>query len=110
MYGQTLAIRPPARAGRDGVPTENPQVAYLRNSRRHALRQRARIVMASMVYTPVCQIALICKADESHVHAKGATLEDAQAREVLCATRPIADDCRHRDAKGRNCPAPPLTA
>jgi hypothetical protein len=34
-------------------------LAHLRKSRRHALRQRAQILMASMVYTPVYQIALI---------------------------------------------------
>src|SRR5205823_12380656 len=34
---------------------------------RQALRQRAQILMASMVYTPVYQIALICQTDEAHV-------------------------------------------
>src|ERR1700730_14995264 len=42
-------------------------LAHLRKSRRQALRQRAQILMASMVYTPVYQIALIRKADDSHV-------------------------------------------
>src|SRR5216684_191358 len=42
-------------------------LAHLRKSRRQALRQRAQILMASMVYTPVCQIALICQTDEAHV-------------------------------------------
>src|ERR1700736_750900 len=42
-------------------------LAHLRKSRRQALRQRAQILMASMVYTPVYQIALICKTDETHV-------------------------------------------
>jgi hypothetical protein len=42
-------------------------LAHLRKSRRQALRQRAQILMASMVYTPVNQIALICKTDEAHV-------------------------------------------
>ena len=42
-------------------------LAHLRKSRRQALRQRAQILMASMVYTPVYQIALICKTDEAHV-------------------------------------------
>jgi hypothetical protein len=39
----------------------------LRKSRRQAVRQRAQILMASMVYTPVSQIALICQTDERHV-------------------------------------------
>jgi hypothetical protein len=42
-------------------------LAHLRKSRRQALRQRVQILMASMVYTPVYQIALICKTDEAHV-------------------------------------------
>jgi hypothetical protein len=42
-------------------------LAQLRKSRRQALRQRAQILMASMVYTPVYQIALICKTDEAYV-------------------------------------------
>ena len=42
-------------------------LAHLRKSRRQSLRQRAQILMASMVYTPVYQIALICKTDEAHV-------------------------------------------
>jgi len=42
-------------------------LAHLRKSRRQGLRQRAQILMASMVYTPVYQIALICKTDEAHV-------------------------------------------
>jgi len=42
-------------------------LAQLRKSRRQALRQRAQILMASMVYTPVYQMALICKTDEAHV-------------------------------------------
>jgi hypothetical protein len=42
-------------------------LAHLRNSRRQALRQRAQILMASMVYTPVHQIALICQTDEAYV-------------------------------------------
>ena len=36
-------------------------LAHLRKSRRQALRQRAQIQVASMVYTPVHQIALICQ-------------------------------------------------
>jgi hypothetical protein len=42
-------------------------LAHLRKSRRQALRQRAQILMASMVYTPVYQIALSCKTDEAYV-------------------------------------------
>ena len=42
-------------------------LAHLRKSRRQALRQRAQILLASMVYTPVYQIALICQTDEAHV-------------------------------------------
>jgi len=32
-----------------------------------ALRQRAQILLASLVYTPVYQIALICHTNEAHV-------------------------------------------
>src|SRR3982074_467008 len=46
---------------------ETEFLAHLRKSRRQSLRQRAQILMASMVYTPVYQIALICKTDEAHV-------------------------------------------
>jgi transposase len=42
-------------------------LAHLRKSRRYALRQRAEILLASMVYTPVRQIALIFRTDEAHV-------------------------------------------
>jgi homeodomain-containing protein/DDE superfamily endonuclease len=42
-------------------------LAHLRKSRRQSLRQRAQILLASMVYTPVYQIALICQTDEAHV-------------------------------------------
>ena len=42
-------------------------LAHLRKSRRQALRQRAEILLASMVYTPVYQIALIFRTDEAHV-------------------------------------------
>src|SRR3712207_1427293 len=42
-------------------------LVHLRTSRRQALRQRAQILLASMVYTPVYQIALICQTDEAHV-------------------------------------------
>jgi transposase len=42
-------------------------LAHLRKSRRQALRQRAEILLASMVYTPVSQIALIFRTDEAHV-------------------------------------------
>jgi transposase len=42
-------------------------LAHLRESRRQALHQRAQILMASVVYTPVYQIALICQTDEAHV-------------------------------------------
>jgi hypothetical protein len=41
--------------------------AHLRKSRRQALRQRAEILLASMVYTPVRQIALIFRTDEAYV-------------------------------------------
>jgi hypothetical protein len=40
-------------------------LAHLRKSRRQALRQRAQIILASVVYTPVYQIALICQTDEA---------------------------------------------
>jgi len=42
-------------------------LAHLRKSRRHALRQRAEILLASKVYTPVYQIALIFRTDEAYV-------------------------------------------
>jgi hypothetical protein len=51
-------------------------LAHLRKSRCQALRQRAQIVMASMVYTPVYQIALICQTDEAHVRRVIHTLND----------------------------------
>jgi hypothetical protein len=50
-------------------------LAHLRKSRRQALRQRAQILMASMVYTPVYQIALICQTDEAHVSASHSRLQ-----------------------------------
>src|ERR687885_497246 len=46
---------------------EMEYLAHLRKSRRQALRQRAEILLASMVYTPVQQIALIFRTDEAHV-------------------------------------------
>ena len=42
-------------------------LAHLRKSRRQVLRQRAEILLASMVYTPVYQIALIFRTDEAYV-------------------------------------------
>src|SRR5260221_8113250 len=42
-------------------------LTHLGKSRRQALRQRAEIVLASMVYTPVYQIALIFRTDEAYV-------------------------------------------
>src|SRR5580765_5565487 len=42
-------------------------LAHLRKSRRQALRQRAEILLASVVYTPVHQIALIFRTDEAYV-------------------------------------------
>jgi hypothetical protein len=42
-------------------------LAHLRKSRSQALRQRAEILLASMVYTPVYQIALIFRIDEAYV-------------------------------------------
>lgn len=42
-------------------------LAHLRKSRCQALRQRAEILLASMVYTPVYQIALIFRTDEAYV-------------------------------------------
>src|SRR6266516_5852458 len=42
-------------------------LGHLRKSRRYALRQRAEILLASMVYTPVYQIALIFRTDEAYV-------------------------------------------
>jgi transposase len=51
-------------------PLEQGEMEYLarlRTSRRQALRQRAEILLASMVYTPVQQIALIFRTDEAYV-------------------------------------------
>src|SRR6267154_4654965 len=60
MARPSLFVRPLAHG-------EMEFLAHLRNSRRQALRHRVQILMASMVYTPVYQIALICKTDEAHV-------------------------------------------
>src|ERR1700736_3019118 len=60
MARPSLFVRPLEQA-------EMEFLAHLRKSRRQGLRQRAQILMASMVYTPVYQIALICKTDEAHV-------------------------------------------
>ena len=60
MARPSLFVRPPEQG-------EMEFLVRLRKSRRQALRQRAQILMASMVYTPVYQIALICKTDEAHV-------------------------------------------
>jgi hypothetical protein len=61
LDGPTIAVRSPAGARRDGVPGAPAQVGP------PGLRQRAQILLASMVYTPVYQIALICQTDEAHV-------------------------------------------
>src|SRR5262249_20349928 len=42
-------------------------LAHLRKSRRQALRQRAEILLASVVYTPVYQIAQIFRTDGAYV-------------------------------------------
>src|ERR687885_589793 len=42
-------------------------LARFRKSGRQAVRQRAQILMASVVYTPVAQIARICNTDEAYV-------------------------------------------
>jgi hypothetical protein len=42
-------------------------LARLWKSGRHAVRQRAQILLASVVYTPVAQIARSCQTDEAHV-------------------------------------------
>lgn len=57
----------PALLVRELEQSEMEFLAHLRQSRRQALRQRAQILMASMVYTPVYQIALICQTDEAYV-------------------------------------------
>jgi len=57
----------PALFVRPLQPAEMELLAHLRKSRRQAVRQRAQILLASMVYTPVSQIALICQTDEAHV-------------------------------------------
>ena len=46
---------------------EMEYLSHLRKSRRQALRRRAEILLASMVYTPVQQIALIFRTDEAYV-------------------------------------------
>lgn len=48
-------------------PAELEHLARLRQTRRQSVRQRAQILLASAVYTPVGQIALICRTDEAHV-------------------------------------------
>src|ERR1051326_2994984 len=51
-------------------PLERSEIEFLgqlRKSRPHALRQRAEILLASMAYTPVYQIALIFRTDEAYV-------------------------------------------
>ena len=50
MARPSLFVRPLERS-------EMEFLGHLRKSRRHALRQRAEILLASMVYTPVYQIA-----------------------------------------------------
>jgi len=46
---------------------EQEFLVHLRKSRRQALRQRAEILLACVVYTPVYQIALIFRTDEAYV-------------------------------------------
>src|SRR5438067_13440781 len=60
MARPSLFVRPLAQG-------EMEFLAHLRKSRRQALRQRAQILLASMVYAPVYQIALICQSDAAHV-------------------------------------------
>jgi transposase len=55
---------------------EMEYLAHLRKSRRQALRQRAEILLASMVYTPVRQIALIFRTDEAYVRKVIHTFND----------------------------------
>jgi hypothetical protein len=57
----------PAFFVRPLVQGEMEFLAHLRKWRRQALRQRADILLASMVYTPVNQIALIFRTDEAYV-------------------------------------------
>jgi transposase len=61
LYGRPSLFVRPLEQG------EMEYLAHLRKSRRQALRQRAEILLASMVYTPVRQIALIFRTDEAHV-------------------------------------------
>ena len=60
-------MAPPSLFVRPLEHGEMEYLAHLRKSRRHALRQRAEILLASMVYTPVYQIALIFRTDEAYV-------------------------------------------
>ena len=60
MARPSLFVRPLVQA-------ELEFLAHHRKSRRQAVRQRAQILMASVVYTPVSQIARICQTDETHV-------------------------------------------
>jgi transposase len=48
-------------------PAEMEHLARFRKSTRQAVRQRAQILLASLVYTPVDQLARICRTDEAHV-------------------------------------------
>jgi hypothetical protein len=61
INGSTIMFVRPLEQGEMEFP------AHLRKSRRQALRQRAEILLASMVYTPVYQIALIFRTDEAYV-------------------------------------------
>ena len=60
-------MAPPSLFVRPLDQGEMEYLAHLRKSRRHALRQRAEMLLASMVYTPVYQIALIFRTDEAYV-------------------------------------------
>lgn len=60
-------MAPPSLFVRPLEPAELEHLGRLRNTRRQSVRQRAQILLASAVYTPVGQIARICRTDEAHV-------------------------------------------
>jgi hypothetical protein len=64
---EEAGVARPSLYVRSPEPAEMEHLARFRKSGRQAVRQRAQILMASVVYTPVAQIARICDTDEAHV-------------------------------------------
>jgi hypothetical protein len=55
-------------------------LARFRKSGRQAVRERAQMLMASVVYTPVAQIARICQSDEAHVRRSSTPSKNSASR------------------------------